>query len=153
MAFNVCACGKPAIGVVVEHVGNGKSPMAGITRGHYACEDHWQSHTDFEPEDPEEKQKVLRDGRGKPIDEKAHYYIQDTRQVVGNCALFWRPDGAGYTCDLLDAGVYLGSHAKPGKRDTDVYWPVEVVRKQTIVHVRVERLREMAPKRRVRKAK
>ena len=100
-----------------------------------------------------EKQKVLRDGTGKPIDEKAHYYIQDTRQVVGNCALFWRPDGAGYTCDLLDAGVYLGSHAKPGKRDTDVYWPVEVVRKQTIVHVRVERLREMAPKRRVRKAK
>lgn len=98
-----------------------------------------------------EKQKVLRDGTGKPIDEKAHYYIQDTRQVVGNCALFWRPDGAGYTCDLLDAGVYLGSHAKPGKRDTDVYWPVEVVRKQTIVHVRVERLREMAPKRRMRK--
>ena len=45
MAFNVCACGKPAIGVVVEHVGNGKSPMAGITRGHYACEDHWKPPT------------------------------------------------------------------------------------------------------------
>lgn len=95
--------------------------------------------------------KILRDGTGKPIDEKGSYYIQDTRQVVGNCVLWWRPDGAGYTCDLLDAGVYLGTRAK-GKRDTDVYWPVEVVRKCTIVHVRVERLRDMAPKRRVRKA-
>lgn len=96
--------------------------------------------------------KILRDGRGKPIDEKAFYYIQDTRQVVGNCVLWWRPNGAGYTCDLLDAGIYPGTHAK-GKRDTDVYWPVEEVRKRTIVHVRVERLREMAPMRRAKKAK
>ena len=30
------------------------------------------------------------------------YYIQDTRQCVGNSALWWREDG-GYTCDLRQA--------------------------------------------------
>lgn len=45
MAFNVCGCGKPAIGVVAEHFGDGKSPMAGVTRGYYACEDHWKPPT------------------------------------------------------------------------------------------------------------
>jgi len=32
------------------------------------------------------------------------YYIQDTRSVVGNCALWWRKDDQGYTCDIDDAG-------------------------------------------------
>lgn len=45
MAFNVCYCGKLAIGVVAEHFGEGKSPMAGVTRGHYACVDHWKPPT------------------------------------------------------------------------------------------------------------
>ena len=98
------------------------------------------------------KQKVLRDGRGKPIDEKASYYIQDTRVVVGYCALWWRPDSSGYTCDLLDAGVYPGSHAK-GKRDTDVFWLVEDIRRQMLVHVRVDCLRKLTPKRRLKTAR
>lgn len=45
MKFQVCGCGKPAIGVVCEHLGDGKSPMAGVTRGHYACEDCWKPPT------------------------------------------------------------------------------------------------------------
>lgn len=31
------------------------------------------------------------------------YYIQNTHHVVGNCALFWRKDGCGYTCNLDEA--------------------------------------------------
>lgn len=45
MAFQVCVCGKRAIGVVEEHIGNGKSPMAGVTRGYYACEDCYKPPT------------------------------------------------------------------------------------------------------------
>ncbi|MCA9676773.1 MAG: hypothetical protein KC464_17195, partial [Myxococcales bacterium] len=37
--------------------------------------------------------------------------VQDTRQVVGNCALWWAKDRAGYVCDLRDAGVYTGAEA------------------------------------------
>lgn len=30
------------------------------------------------------------------------YYLQDTREIIGNCMLFWRL-GGGYTCHLKDA--------------------------------------------------
>jgi len=65
--------------------------------------------------------------------------ILDTRQIVGNCAMFWRADGAGYTCDLNDAGLYDKTE---GRRDTDIYVPIEVARKMSVTHVRVEPLRE-----------
>jgi hypothetical protein len=31
---------------------------------------------------------------------EALYYIQDTRQITGNCVMWWAKDGHGYTCDL-----------------------------------------------------
>lgn len=31
------------------------------------------------------------------------YYIQNKSQYVGNCVLFWRKYGCGYTCNLDDA--------------------------------------------------
>ena len=49
------------------------------------------------------------------------YYVQDTRDFVGNSMLWWRPDGAGYTTDLSQAGQY---NHKPTNRDTDILWPV-----------------------------
>lgn len=33
-------------------------------------------------------------------------YILADRPPVGNCALWWRPSGQGYTCDLTQAGLY-----------------------------------------------
>lgn len=36
----------------------------------------------------------------------AKFYVLDARSVVGNCALWWRPKGQGYTCELDEAGVY-----------------------------------------------
>lgn len=45
------------------------------------------------------------------------YYVQDTRSVVGNCALWWRENGAGYTCAIDEAGLYRKDHRT--WRDTD----------------------------------
>lgn len=70
--------------------------------------------------------------------EPKQYVILDTRQIVGNCAMFWRPDGAGYTCDLNDAGLY---DKTKGRRETDIYVPVEVARSMAVTHVRVEPLK------------
>lgn len=35
-----------------------------------------------------------------PVRSEPLFYIQDTRQVCGNSAFWWREDGHGYTCDL-----------------------------------------------------
>lgn len=66
------------------------------------------------------------------------YVILDSRQIVGNCALFWRPDGAGYTSDLNDAGLYDKTE---GRRETDIYVPIEAARSMAVTHVRVEPLK------------
>jgi hypothetical protein len=34
------------------------------------------------------------------------YYIQDSRDYVGNSMLWWGFDGRGYVCDITKAGVY-----------------------------------------------
>lgn len=39
------------------------------------------------------------------------YYLQDTRQYVGNCILLWRKGNAGYTCNLDDAAVFTKEDA------------------------------------------
>jgi hypothetical protein len=45
------------------------------------------------------------------------YYIQDTRSVCGNSAVWWCVEGAGYTSDL-DKAWKVGPEWKG--RDTDV---------------------------------
>lgn len=52
------------------------------------------------------------------------YYIQDTRTIVGNCVLWWRPNRLGYTTDLNEAGRYTQKEAlaQHRSRDTDVPW-------------------------------
>ncbi len=87
------------------------------------------------------RDQVEKDGTGAPLDDSADYYIQDRRTVIGNCVLWWRPEGKGYACDLLDAGIFKGSECR-NKRDTDVPWPVEMIRRSVTVHVRAERLAE-----------
>lgn len=78
------------------------------------------------------------------------YYIQDTRQIVGNCALWWRKDGHGYTCNLdeawkIDPAVY-GTPC----RDTDVFRLCSEVDALAERHVDVQRLPKK--KRRVKHA-
>lgn len=72
------------------------------------------------------------------------YYIQDTRQVVGNCALFWRVEGAGYTCDLNEAGTWEEKEALAiaRSRSTDKAIRVDLARRLAVTHVSVETLRD-----------
>jgi hypothetical protein len=69
------------------------------------------------------------------------FYIQDKRQVVGNCVLWWRPNGQGYTTDLKDAGLYSKEKGR-GLRDTDVLVPKELAESLAVTHVRLEALRD-----------
>lgn len=57
----------------------------------------------------------------------------------GGCVSWWRPNGAGYACDIDDAGVYLGSDVM-NMRDTDIPWPVDVVIRNTARYVDFQRL-------------
>jgi hypothetical protein len=72
------------------------------------------------------------------------YFIQDARQYVGNCVLWWCPDGGGYTTQIDEAGRYSEEKAKEiaRNRDTDIPWPEDVVWRSVVQHVRIERLRD-----------
>lgn len=59
-------------------------------------------------------------------EEKQKYYILDSKSPAGNCAVWWRPSGMGYTRDLREAGVYTKEQL-PGLRKTDIPIPVEEV--------------------------
>lgn len=83
------------------------------------------------------------DGLGIAVDENADYYVQDNRQIVGNCVLWWGVNGSGYVCELEKAGVYKGSEVV-GMRDSDVVWPAALVLASAVRHVRMEPLRRAA---------
>ncbi len=78
------------------------------------------------------------DGTGAPLVDDAWYFVQDARQVVGNCGSWWAPNGAGYVCDIDDAGQYTGAQLRSGFRDTDVPWPLDYVIARTVSHCRVD---------------
>jgi hypothetical protein len=67
------------------------------------------------------------------------FYVQDTRQFVGNCVLWWCPDGQGYTCKIDQAGRYTAAQCV-GMRDTDRPWRCEVVDAVVVRHVDAQRL-------------
>lgn len=67
------------------------------------------------------------------------FYIQDGRSVVGNCVLWWRSNGQGYTTNLKDAGLY---EFKKGFRETDILVPKELAESLAVTHVRSESLHE-----------
>lgn len=67
------------------------------------------------------------------------YYIQDTRECVGNSALWWREGGHGYTCDLRQAWK-VEREEWFGSRDTDVLRPVSEMDWIAEMHVDVQRI-------------
>lgn len=70
------------------------------------------------------------------------YYI--INGYVGNNALFWRPNGGGYTCHLDDAGVYSLQEARTRtSRKEDQFWPAELVEASASLQVDMQRLRRV----------
>lgn len=53
------------------------------------------------------------------------YFIQDTRNYVGNSVMWWRPNGDGYTSDIDQAWKVTKEKAEQmhQNRPTDVPWP------------------------------
>ena len=51
------------------------------------------------------------------------YYLQDSRQMVGNCMLWWGRGCSGYVTDLREAHVFSEEEKhKMIIRDTDIWW-------------------------------
>jgi len=75
----------------------------------------------------------------KDLSDCDEFYILDTRSVVGNCAMWWAPEGRGYVCSLSDAGVYTREEAY-GKRESDVPVPRALAEAFVVRHVRVDQL-------------
>lgn len=57
------------------------------------------------------------------------FYLQDRRQYVGNCPLWWAIGGAGYTTRIDQAQRYTRAEAydQNRTRDTDVPWPCDQI--------------------------
>ncbi len=81
------------------------------------------------------------------------FYIQDTRQFVGNCPMWWGPNGSGYVTRLDEAGRYTEQEAirQNRTRETDIPWPcseIDALARQTVdcqhMRPRAERLAELA---------
>lgn len=62
-----------------------------------------------------------------------HYYLQDSRDYVGNDVLWWAKDGKGYTTDLSKAHVYTKDEAVAQNkcRPSDIPWPCEYIDART----------------------
>lgn len=89
----------------------------------------------------------MRDGLGREVVADHAYYVQSVERSV-DCAVFWRPDGFGYTADVYEAGAYLGADLVTGRGfDTgDIPWPVDWIQDRARWHIRVEDLRRGSPK-------
>ena len=85
-------------------------------------------------------QKAAQESAPEPP-QVAEFYVMATREVVGNCCSWWRPEGRGYTCDIDDAGLYTLEEVK-GMRPTDFPVHKDVVEKCTTRHVRADHLRQ-----------
>lgn len=86
------------------------------------------------------------DGLGNMVKPDELYYVQDRSPPWGDCARWWRPDGAGYTCVIEEAGFYTGRRTA-SMRETDIPWPMNVVRALTRSHVTRDALEVFARER------
>ena len=107
----------------------------------------------------EEEGCILLDGSSPAIAPTAQavdldmFYIQDTRQFVGNCPMWWGPNGSGYVTRLDEAGRYTEQEAvkQNRTRNTDVPWlcaEIDALSRRTVdfqhMRTREERLAELA---------
>ena len=64
--------------------------------------------------------------------DKNLYYLQDSRTYTGNCMMWWRENGAGYTSDITEAWAlsYKRAMSYHKARHTDIPWPVDYIKKK-----------------------
>jgi hypothetical protein len=64
------------------------------------------------------------------------YYMQDSRQYVGNSMYWWAKDAKGYTCDIRKAHIFTKNETlKNSQRDSDVLWPKEYIDERISHHI------------------
>ncbi len=66
------------------------------------------------------------------------FYVQDTRQYVGTCMLWWEEGSCGYTYNLSEAKVFTQDEIDKMysiKEGTKRAWPQEYIDKRVEVHV------------------
>ncbi len=63
------------------------------------------------------------------INEEKYYYIQDSRNYIGNAMLFWRKESSGYTTNIDEAEIYNKEQAERicRNRKTDIAWEVNYI--------------------------
>lgn len=73
------------------------------------------------------------------------YYVQDARQHVGNCVLWWGKDRQGYTCDLDRAHVFTKEEAfaQMRRRSTDKAWPKAMIDAKSYRHFDMQLLKDI----------
>jgi hypothetical protein len=83
--------------------------------------------------------QCLADKRASEINQ---FYIQDTRQYVGNCVYWWAKDAKGYTCHIDNAMTVSETEARQMEqsRGTDRAWSVAQVRAAMSLQVDKQRL-------------
>lgn len=61
------------------------------------------------------------------------FYLQDSRDYVGNDVLWWALKGEGYTTDLRKAQTYTKEQAQRQHncRETDIPWPKDYIDART----------------------
>jgi len=61
------------------------------------------------------------------------FYLQDSRDYVGNDILFWAKNEKGYTTDLNNAETYTKKEAvaQHNRRESDIPWPKDYVDSKT----------------------
>lgn len=71
------------------------------------------------------------------------FYIQDGRQVIGNCLAWWRVDGKGYSSDLKQAWKvpYDKAFQIERNRESEIIWPCDQIDAISQVHVDIQNLR------------
>jgi hypothetical protein len=70
------------------------------------------------------------------------YYIQDTRNYVGNSVLWWRVNGQGYTTNLDEAWRVPATWKG---RPSDKLWPCAEIDARTTRQFDMQLFREIQP--------
>lgn len=78
-----------------------------------------------------------QNGECEGQDAEPMYYLQDTRSYVGNCPMWWKEGGSGYTSSLDEAQRWIEAraYAQHDCRETDVPWlcsEIDKLRRPTV---------------------